>query len=151
MSSNKKKPLTDGLQADRRKFLINSLIGGISFLSLPLNLVGSPSANPPVKYKLSLDRATRYFDGETCFVHPRAGIVPLAGKNGMPRIVMTMTTLDLSGSDVFQAAYGMQTDDLGETWTNPTELKSLGPHYEIIDGLRRPVALSDFWPMWHKH
>ncbi|MDO6438995.1 exo-alpha-sialidase [Cyclobacterium sp. 1_MG-2023] len=136
--------------ANRRKFIKNSLIGGITFLSLPINLMGLQLSNDPVKYKLNLQSPTRYFDGENCFVHPRAGIIPLAGKGGNPRVVMTMTSQDLSGSDVFKAAYGMQTDDLGKTWTNPMELKALEPRYEIIDGVRRPVAISDFWPAWHK-
>ena len=124
--------------ANRRKFIKNSLIGGITFLSLPINLMGLQLPNEPVNYKLNLQSPTRYFDGENCFVHPRAGIIPLAGKGGNPRVVMTMTSQDLSGSDVFKAAYGMQTDDLGKTWTNPMELKALEPRYEIIDAVRRP-------------
>lgn len=138
-------------QPNRRKFLKNTLIGGISLLCLPPKLLASGFPDSLIKYKISLDTATRYFDGQNCFVHPRAGIVPMAGKNGLPRIVMTMTTLDLEGSDVFKAAYGIHTDDLGETWSSPTEIKNLGPRYEIIDGQRRPVALSDFWPRWHNH
>lgn len=137
-------------QSGRRRFLKRSLISGISCLTLPINLMGFRSAKTLEKYKLSLDNPTRYFDGENCFVHPRAGIIPSAGKNGLPRVVMTMATLDLSGSDVFKGAYGMQTDDLGKSWTTPTELRTLSPRYEIIDSVRRPVALSDFWPAWHR-
>jgi hypothetical protein len=134
----------------RRKFLKTSLVGGISVLFLPITAESFWAGQGTVNYDLALDNPTRYFDGENCFVHPRVGIVPGAGKNGMPRAVMTMTTQDLSGSDVFRAAYGLKTDDLGKTWSTPKELASLAPRYEIIEGERRPVALSDFWPTWHK-
>jgi hypothetical protein len=135
---------------ERRKFLKTSVVGGISVLCLPAVANGLNFWKDKLQYDLSLDNPTRYFDGDNCFVHPRTGIVPGAGKNGLPRIVMTMTTLDLSGSDVFKAAYGLQTDDLGKHWTTPQELKSLSPRFEIIEGERRPVALSDYWPKWHK-
>lgn len=134
----------------RRKFLKTSVIGGISFLCIPLSANTFQSRDDDLKYDLSLDSPTRFFDGENCFVHSRAGIVPGAGKDGLPRVVMTMNRLDLSGSDVFRAMYGMQTDDLGKTWNTPKKLVNLDPRYEVIDGERRPVALSDFWPRWHR-
>jgi hypothetical protein len=141
---------SDLKKIDRRKFIRSSVSGTISFLYLPAFANGLFQEVDKLKYDLSLDAPTRYFDGENCFVHPRAGLVPGMGKNGLPRIVITMTTQDLSGSDVFRAAYGLQSDDLGKTWTTPQELISLAPRFEIIDSVRRPVAISDFWPMWHK-
>lgn len=101
---------------------------------LPLSANILKIGNEKVKYKFSLDIPTRHFDGKNCFVHPRAGIVPGAGKNGLPRVIITMTSHDLSGSDVFKEAYGLQTDDLGKTWTIPQEIKGLAPRYIIIDG-----------------
>ena len=136
---------------ERRKFLKTSLIGSISVLCMPLTTSSYPSGKSKATYGLSMESPTRYFDGENCFVHPRAGIEPGAGKNGLPRVVMTMSTQDLSGSDVYRAAYGMETDDLGKTWSTPKELNNLAPRYEVIDSDRRPVALSDFWPHWHKY
>jgi hypothetical protein len=135
---------------DRRKFIRTSVVGGISVLCMPSVANNIYSGKDTLTYDLSLDNPSRYFDGSNCFVHPRAGLVAGAGKNGLPRVVLTMTTLDLEGSDVFKAAYGLQTDDLGKTWTTPQELQTLVPRYEIIDGVRRPVAISDFWPKWHK-
>ncbi len=134
----------------RRKFLRNSLIAGISFVSIPLPACVFDRRVYGVKYSLSLDSPTRFFDGNSCWSHPRAGIVPGAGVNGLPRVVMTMNSLDLSGSDVFRGMYGLYTDDLGKTWTKPEEIRSLAPRYELIDGEERPVAVSDFWPGWHK-
>lgn len=100
-------------------------------------------------YGLTRDVPTKYFDGEHCWCHPRAGIVPQAGGDGRPRVVMTMNTMDLAGSDVFKGVYGLHTDDLGQTWTEAVELDTLVPRTETIDGVRRPVAASDFWPHWH--
>lgn len=100
-------------------------------------------------YDLSLAVATRLFDGQRCWCHARAGIVPGAGSAGLPRVVMTMNTLQLSGSDVFKGMFDMQTGDLGSTWTAPREVRALAPRFESIAGQRRPVAVSDFWPRWH--
>ena len=126
------------------------MVSGLSVLILPLNTQMCNKSLQEGKYSLSLDSPTRFFDGESCWSHPRAGIVPGVGKNGLPRVVMTMNSLDLSGSDIFRGMFGMQTDDLGKNWTSPEELKALAPHYEVIDGVTRPVAVSDFWPRWHK-
>ncbi|WP_277482670.1 sialidase family protein [Catalinimonas alkaloidigena] len=101
------------------------------------------------EHRLSLEVPTRLFDGEKCWAHPRAGIIPLTEKKSNPRVVMTMNTLDLSGSDVFKGMFGMHTDDLGKFWTPPQHLVSLAPRYENIDGVQHPVAASDFWPGYH--
>ena len=135
---------------NRRKFLKTSLVGGISIICLPVFADKLHTGQGKVRYKLVLDSPTRHFDGESCWAHPRAGIVPRAGKNGLPRVVMTMNSLDLSGSDVFRGVFGLQTDDLGRTWTDPIEIQKLAPRFEMIDGVKRPVAVSDFWPRWHK-
>ena len=93
--------------------------------------------------------ATQYFDGDHCWCHPRAGIVPAAGRGNLPRVVMTMNTMDLSGSDVFKGVYGLRTDDLGESWTEAEAIEAMAPRVETIDEQERPVAASDFWPSWH--
>src|SRR5699024_8766057 len=135
---------------NRRNFVKKSVLGGMTFFEIPLTSKKTHRKNDQ-PYELSLDSPIRYFDGENCFVHPRAGIVPGVGKGGLPRVVMTMTTQDLSGSDVFRTASRMQTDNLGKSWTHPTDSASLADRHEIIDGERRPVALSDFCPDWHRH
>ncbi len=139
----------------RRKFLKKVTSGtlalGGSSLLLPDLLACNPSPKqyqPP--YKLTLETCAKLFDGRQCYTHPRAGIVPGAGKRGMPRVVMTMNTLDLEGSDVFKGVFGLHTDDLGKLWTEPERLKTLDPRFETIDGVNRPVAVSDFWPKFHR-
>lgn len=134
----------------RRTFLVSSLASGLAMVCEPLfprEANAGDAHRPP--YDLSRDTPTRLYDGRQCWSHPRAGIVPGAGSNGMPRVVMTMNTLDVSGSDVFKGVFGMHTDDLGRTWTEPREIASLAPRHETIGAERRPVALSDFWPSWH--
>ncbi|MCG6189729.1 sialidase family protein [Maribellus maritimus] len=94
--------------------------------------------------------ATRLYDGEKCWTHPRAGIIPATNKKEIPKVVMTMNSLDLAGSDVFKGMFGLESLNFGDTWTEPKLLPTLAPRVEKIDGEQRPVAVSDFWPRWHK-
>jgi hypothetical protein len=100
-------------------------------------------------YQVILDVPTKLFDGQKCWAHPRAGLVPGSGLKDMPRVVMTMNTLDLLGSDVFKGMFGMYTDNLGGSWTEPHQVTALAPRSETISGAERPVAASDFWPGFH--
>jgi len=131
----------------RRHFLQTALAAGVSGFTLAPFMEAAEDAAPA--YKLARDIPTHYYDGKRCWCHPRAGIVPGAGKNGNPRVVMTMNTLHVSGSDVFKAMHVLQTDDLGKTWSKPRRSESLAIRHETIDGVKRPVAVSDFWPTWH--
>ena len=143
MTKTKKIPVKT---IERRTFLKSSLIGSISLTSLPSLL---SFRNKEQRYLLDLKVAAKLFDGEKCWCHPRAGILPGLGENGNPQVVMTMNVLDLVGSDVFRGMFGMHTNSLGESWTDPLELQTLAPRFEVINGIKRPVAVSDFWPKWH--
>lgn len=133
---------------DRRQFLGASLAGGLIW---PLSQRAGAAETVPSEAPYRIERIvpTRRFDGVTCWCHPRAGIVPNAGDAGKPRVVMTMNTLHLDGSDVFKAMFGMRTDNLGKTWHGPVVLEPLAVRYERIEGQERPVAISDMWPAWH--
>jgi len=63
-----------------------------------------------------------------------AGIVPGTEKNGLTRLVMTMSTQNLSVSAVFKAVYGMQADDPVKIWVTLRKLDTLAPCFEVIDG-----------------
>lgn len=130
----------------RRQFLSSTLAYSISWGTLPEFLL---AAQTELTGKVTRDVPTKLFDGTKCWCHPRAGIVPGAGQNGLPRVAMTMNTLDLSGSDVFKGVFTLETDDLSKTWSKPRESETLAVRYETIDGVKRPVAVSDFWPRWH--
>jgi len=93
-------------------------------------------------YTVQLDVIHSGFDGETCWVHPRAGTIP----GDPPAVVLTMQKLLLTGSDVFFALHEMRTDDLGRTWTPPREHESLGRRQEE-GGL--VAVICDFTPKWH--
>lgn len=133
----------------RRKFMITSLVGGAYLLGLPLNAATIFSDWDKFKYNLSLNVPTRFFNGDNCWVQSRVEIIPEAGDDVLPRVVMTMSRKDLSGSDVFRATYGMESCDMGLIWTNPKEIHELEPRYEMIDGVKRPVAIGGFQPAWH--
>jgi hypothetical protein len=61
-----------------------------------------------------------------------------------------MNTVDLEGSDVFRGMYSFYTDDLGKNWSEVQKVDTMAPRFEIIEGIERPVVVSDFWPQWHK-
>jgi hypothetical protein len=132
----------------RRKLLKSTLIAGLGWSAWPVRNVQA-AANAGADFAPGLDVAGRFFDGKQCWVHPRAGLIPNRGTAGNPRVVMTMNTLDLDGSDVFKAMLDLHTDDLGRSWSEPRELSALAPRTETIDGIERPVSASDFWPTWH--
>lgn len=105
------------------------------------------SKSSPVDFTVKLDVISRGYDGKRCWVHPRAGAIP-AGKLGEnPVVVLTMQQLLLTGSDVFFALNEMRTDDLGQTWSGPTE------HAATLGRRNEPngvvVATCDFTPKWH--
>ena len=94
-------------------------------------------------FDIRLERVRSGFDGETCWVHARAGAIP----SKPPTVVLTMQKLLLSGSDVFFALNEMRTDNLGRSWSGPVEhTETLGRRREA-DGVI--VAAGDFWPKWH--
>jgi len=136
---------------ERRQFIKTSLVAGISLNVLPSLKFECNTSDKQygVGYHLSLDVPTRLFDGKKCWAHPRAGILPVSDKISNPRVVMTMNTLDLSGSDVFKGIYGMHTDNLGAKWSIPQQLTGLMPRIENSSGVKCPVAVSDFWPAYH--
>jgi hypothetical protein len=100
-------------------------------------------------FEIDLNVARSGFDGETCWVHPRAGAIPPHARGNdsdLPLVVMTMQKLLLTGSDVFYALNEMRTEDLGRTWTGPFEHQSFA-RQKMDDG--REVTVCDFTPKWH--
>ena len=134
----------------RRNFLKTFLVSSLPVIMVPFPGLCYSTCNSKKKYQSGLDAPARMFDGHKCWAHPRAGIVPGAGKKGIPRVVMTMNTVDLDGSDVFRGMYGFYSNDLGKSWSEVEQIVPLSVRFENIDGVNRPVAASDFWPRWHK-
>lgn len=100
-------------------------------------------------FRVQLTTATKGYNGKTCWVHARAGAIPVGAPGNdldNPLVVMTMQKLLLSGSDIFYALNSMRTDDLGIIWQGPIEQNNLSRHH-LPDG--GEVVVSDFWPQWH--
>ena len=124
-----------------------AVLAAITFLSAAVEAADrAPVEAGVVHYKIVLDTVTKGYDGNYCWVHPRAGIVP-RGENRSPAVVLTMQKLWLKGSDVFFALTEMRTNDLGRAWMGPYE------HTDTLGRRDEPngviVAASDFWPKWH--
>lgn len=106
---------------------------------------GDQSSSIP-GYTIKLDTISSGFDGKTCWVAPRAGIVVGNQSTANPSIVLTMQKLWLKGSDVFFAVNEVRTDDLGATWTAPREHATLDRRKEP-NGVE--IIVGDFTPKWH--
>ncbi len=99
-----------------------------------------------VDYAIDLRAIRSGFDGETCWVHGRAGAIPGAGEGGGPAVVVTMQKLLLTGSDVFFTIHDMRSEDMGESWSAPAPHEGLG-RWDAGDGVTG--AVCDFTPAWH--
>jgi len=124
----------------RRKFLA-SLISGISYGALIGPSVHAASNGK--NFGTQLDVLSSGFDKKTCWVHPRAGTIP----GQVPKVVLTMQKLELTGSDVFHPLNDIRSDDMGKTWSKPVEhADSLGRREEPEGTI---VGICDFTPKWH--
>ena len=114
-----------------------------ALLALPATITFSQE---PVGFTIQLDTIHSGYDGRTCWVAPRAGIV--GGSGGQAgTVVVTLQQLLLTGSDVFYAMNDLRTDDLGKTWTGPLA------HPETMGRRQEPngveIVIGDFYPKWH--
>jgi len=104
---------------------------------------GPPEA--PLGLTIRLDVAKQELSPDYCWFHPRPAAVPGAGRDGKPAVIVTLQK-HLQVSDYYSGLWTMRTDDLGETWTGPTEIPELG-------WVREPngivVAVADVTPGWH--
>ncbi len=134
----------------RRRFIRTSLLSGLSLATIQGKILQGCRQHQKLRYQIDRHVPTRRFDGKTSWCHARAGIVPGAGHAGMPRVVMTLNKLRLKGMDVFESMFSLYSNDLGNTWTEPLPCQNLRVRYETINRQKRPVAVSDFSPQWHK-
>lgn len=81
-------------------------------------------------YTIKLDTISSGFDGKTCWVAPRAGIVPGKSSDSSPSVVLTMQKLWLKGSDVFFAVNEVSPN---ETWITAAEWMQ-GPKGILLPG-----------------
>jgi hypothetical protein len=107
----------------------------IGLVIISVNLPTKPSfADEPdskknkLDFEIKLETIQKGYDGKSCWVHPRAGVIP----EKKPIVVLTMMKAIMSGSDVFLPIADMRTDDLGKTWSKPHE------HTESFGRLKEP-------------
>lgn len=97
-------------------------------------------------FRVQTDFALRELHNDFCWFHPRAAAIPGYGKDGMPAVIMTIQK-HLVVSDFYSGLYYMRSDDLGKSWTRPTEIPELKWQYEP-DGTT--VSVADVTPAWHE-
>ena len=147
------------------KYLFAGLLAGSC--SVIAESHSAAGASEAVDFKIDRTVAHRGFDGETCWVHARAGAIPAGqGSNGSdrPLVVMTMQKLLLSGSDVFYALHETRSGDWGASWTPPVAQQSFVRQMMGGDSDKQPTGAAiaphllkpgdettvcDFAPQWH--
>lgn len=94
----------------------------------------------------------RELNPDYCWFHPRAAAVPRttegkspAARTGPPRVLITLQK-HLKASDHYSGLYTLWSDDLGATWSGPTEIPELGwapqPDGSVL-------AVADVTPGYH--
>jgi hypothetical protein len=96
-------------------------------------------------FKVKLEIPLQEVNPEYCWFHPRAAAVPGIGQNGQPSVIMTIQQ-ELSASDFYSGLFYMRTDDLGQTWTGPTEITELTWRHDANGVI---IAVADVTPGWH--
>ncbi len=95
-------------------------------------------------YAIDLTRVIGDFDGEKCWFHPRAGVIP--NSNGDPTVVLTMQRWHVNVSDFFSGLSMVQSTDLGNSWSSPVTVGALAMRKEDD---ATTVGVCDFTPGWH--
>ncbi len=138
-----------------------------SILPLCLALFAITARADDLSFTLERTVAHSGFDGQTCWVHARAGAIPpgvQGNDSDHPLVVMTTQKLLLTGSDVFYRLHASTTDDLATSWTDLAPIDSFaretvgGPSDALPTGasiaphLLEPgdeTTVCDFQPKWH--
>lgn len=98
-----------------------------------------------VDFRVQLDVARQELNPGFCWFHPRAAAIPEAGRNGQPAVVMTLQK-HLRVSDYYSGLWMMRSEDLGKTWSGPTEIPELAWQPQPNDMV---LAVADVTPGYH--
>lgn len=106
---------------------------------------GATEESSVLDFDVRADVLLQELSPEFCWFHPRAAAVPGLGRDGAPAVFVTLMK-HLAADDHYSGVYTMRSDDLGKTWTGPTEVPELawreGPSNITI-------AVIDVTPGWH--
>jgi hypothetical protein len=120
---------------------------GLSVMLLITGNLVRADGPPLLPYTVKPEVVIQELHSDFCWFHPRVAPLPGYGKDGNPAVIMTIQK-HLGASDHYSGLYYLRTNDLGKTWTKPTEIPELawqkGEHDETI-------AACDVTPGWHGH
>ncbi len=98
-----------------------------------------------LEFQVQTDVAHQELNPGFCWFHPRVAALPGFGKEGQPAVVMTIQK-HLAASDHYSGLWFLRSDDLGTTWTGPTEIPELA--WQVVpDG--GTISVADVTPGWH--
>ncbi|MEN8229758.1 MAG: exo-alpha-sialidase [Bacteroidota bacterium] len=101
----------------------------------------------PLDYKVRVEVPIKHWDGVFNWTQARVVAIPGFGKEGQPRLIMTMQKWFVAHSDYYSGLFTIQSDDMGTTWTGPKEQPALGWRH-VEDNI--VTGICDFTPGWHK-
>ena len=112
--------------------------------SQSLLVLASPKVLP---FRVQADTVFSELSPNFCWFHPRVAAIPAHGSDGQPAVVMTIQK-HLGVSDHYSGMYFLRTNDLGKTWTGPTEIPELASH---PGDNNETIAACDVTPGWLAH
>lgn len=124
------------------RFSTLAILLGLS-AACPITRAESPQDD--LTFTVRLEVAKQDLNPDYCWFHPRAAAVPASSENGGPAVVMTIQK-HLKVSDYYSGMWTMRSDDLGQSWTGPTEIAELAWRRDP-DGI--VIAVADVTPGWH--
>lgn len=113
-------------------------------LSATLALGEEPVELP---FTVNAEAVFQQLSPDFCWFHPRVAALPGYGRAGEPAVIMTIQK-HLKADDHYSGLYVLRTNDLGKSWSRPTEVPELAwrkePGNDKVD-----LSVADVTPMWH--
>jgi hypothetical protein len=127
--------------ANRVVLICASIVGDLAVEPV----AAQESADGLVPFTVKLDVVKQELNPGFCWFHPRPTAIPGAGRDGLPAVLLTLQK-HLKADDHYSGLWMMRTDDLGKTWTGPTEIPELA-------WVKEPggvtISVCDVTPGWH--
>ena len=127
------------------RWLLSLMVLLVGFLFDGLLLRAEEPKNQAARFAVRAEVAHQELSPKFCWFHPRAAALPGFGTDGRPAVIITLQK-HLAADDHYSGLYQLRSDDLGKSWSGPTEIPELawqaGPNGETI-------AVCDVTPGWH--